>query len=71
MKYIKLFELFGKRKKEESVFKGKKSTYLYDDIQTKDGERIGTCKKCKKPVNMVSHEPGIDGKECTEKTIFD
>lgn len=72
MKYIQLFELFGRKKKEEeSNFKGKKSTYLYDDIQNKDGERVGTCKKCGKVVNMVSHEPSINGKDCTEKTIFD
>ena len=67
MKYILFFEAF----KKDEEFVGKKSTYLYDDIHDDKGSRYGTCKKCHKVVNMVSHDPGKDGDKCKEKQIFD
>ena len=70
MKYLDFFEGFKKEKKEKE-FTGKKSTYLYDDIHDEKGSRYGTCKKCGKVVNMVSHEQGKEGDECKEKHIFE
>ena len=66
MKYLQIFEVF----KKEQEFKGKTNTYLYDNIHDKNGERMGTCKKCGRVVNIISHDPGVDGKNCKEKTIF-
>ena len=65
MKHLKIFEDY---KKDKNEFKGKKNTYLYDNIHDKGGDRYGTCKKCKKVVNIVSHDPS--GEKCEEKTIF-
>lgn len=58
-------ESFGSYKKKKVIetnpkeFTGKKNTYLYDDIfdDPKTGFRMGTCKNCKKVVDIIEHDP--------------
>ena len=66
MKHLQIFEDF----KKDKEFRGKTNTYLYNDIHDKNGERMGTCKKCGKVVNIISHDPGTEEEKCKEKTIF-